>query len=203
MGIFDLFKRKNTVNGVINYLRLDSWWLNELNSAERDEILQTYPDSSLVEGKIYSTNQTQLHLLWSLAGWFNKPGKRELAYKILAKAESLINEHSDPLDLHFLYGAKLEVCYKDRDIRADGIQRAIEACEQQIDISHKAATAFINKFGGALPSHKGYRQLAIILEKQKRYKEAASLCLVAKEQGWSGDWEKRIARCDNKAINAC
>ncbi len=53
-----------------------------------------------------------------------------------------------------------------------------------------------NKF--SLPSHKGYEQLAIILNKQGKDDEAIKLCNEAKNQGWAGDWDKRIARYSKK-----
>jgi hypothetical protein len=46
----------------------------------------------------------------------------------------------------------------------------------------------------SLPGHKGYQQLAVILEKQGRFQEAIDLCTQAAQQGWGGDWEHRIER---------
>lgn len=203
MGIFDLFKKKPKVNGVIKYLNLEDWWLNELNDKERKIILNNHSlmdsENSIIEGEIYSNSQTLLHFFWGLIGWFNKPEIRYIAYKLIEKAETLIDKNSDPLDIHFLYGTKLEVCYKDRDLRSNGLELAIKACEQQIENSPAAATVFKKQYSGDLPAHKGYYQLAIILEKQKRYSEAISLCEKAKFQGWAGDWDKRIERCNKRA----
>ena len=36
--------------------------------------------------------------------------------------------------------------------------------------------------------------MAVILEKQGNYNEAIALATQALEQGWAGDWEKRIAQ---------
>lgn len=206
MGIFDLFKKKPKVNGIIKYLNLEDWWLNELSAEEREIILRTYlpmgSDNSLVEGEIYSSSQTQLHFFWGVIGWFDKPDMRHIAYKLISKAETLIDNNTAPLDKHFLYGAKLEICYKDRDSRPSGLELAIEACEQQIENAPAAAAGFKKKYDSDLPAHKGFYQLAIVLEKQKRYIEAIALCEKAKSQGWAGDWEKRIERC-NKRIKAC
>ncbi|EMK6579009.1 hypothetical protein V9K10_003629 [Vibrio cholerae] len=203
MGIFDMFKKKTKINGMIKYLKLEDWWLNELNDEERRIILSTYSpigsESSIIDGEICRSNQTPLHFFWGLIGWFNKPDLRHVAYKLIAKAETLINEQSEPLDIHFLYGAKLDVCYRDRDLRPNCLELAIQACEQQIENAPFAATVFIEKHGGNLPAHKGYRQLAIVLEKQKRYGEVVSLCEKAKSQGWAGDWDKRIDRCKKRS----
>jgi DNA invertase Pin-like site-specific DNA recombinase len=49
-----------------------------------------------------------------------------------------------------------------------------------------------------LPSHVGYKQLAIILEKRGQFDEAIKVAKQAKSQGWNGDWDKRIARCESK-----
>ena len=49
-----------------------------------------------------------------------------------------------------------------------------------------------------LPAHHGFQQLAIIREREKDYAEAIRLCREAMAQGWGGEWEKRIARCENR-----
>lgn len=43
-------------------------------------------------------------------------------------------------------------------------------------------------------------QLAVIKEKIGNYEEAIALAMQALEQGWAGDWEKRIARCKERLI---
>lgn len=203
MSILDLFKKKPKVNGIIKYLNLEGWWLNELSDEEREIILNIYSpmgsENSIIEGEICSSSQTQLHFFWGLIGWFNKPELRHIAYKLISKAETFVDKSSEPLDVHFFYSTKLEVFYKDRDLRPNGLELAIQSCEQQIANAPAAATAFKQKYDGNLPAHKGYAQLAIILEKQKRYDEAISLCEKAKSQGWAGDWDKRIERCDKRA----
>nr|WP_295709567.1 tetratricopeptide repeat protein [uncultured Halomonas sp.] len=203
MSILDLFKKKPKVNGIIKYLKLEGWWLNELSDEEREIILNIYSpmgsENSIIEGEIYNSSQTQLHFFWGLIGWFNKPELRHIAYKLISKAETFIDKSSESLDVHFFYSTKLEVFYKDRDLRPNGLELAIQSCEQQIANAPAAATAFKQKYDGNLPAHKGYSQLAIILEKQKRYDEAISLCEKAKSQGWAGDWDKRLERCDKRA----
>ncbi len=58
---------------------------------------------------------------------------------------------------------------------------------------------FKKEWGDAtLPSHVGYKQLAIILEKEKKYDKAIALCNQAKREGWNDDWDKRIERCEKK-----
>ena len=106
------------------------------------------------------------------------------------------------LDVHFLYGQKIKIYYKDRE-KQEYLEKAIEACKQQIKIAPKAAKAFRTEYkDSSLPSHQGYKQLAIILEKQGHFREAIELCVQADKEGWAGDWQKRIERCKKKLKKA-
>jgi hypothetical protein len=92
------------------------------------------------------------------------------------------------------------------------VEKGIRICREMIAISYRAATAWLKQErnretalemlghepspSSGLPSHLGYRQLAIILEKRGEFEEATAVVRQARAQGWSGDWEKRIARCE-------
>lgn len=204
MGIFDFLKKKKDmkIQGVIGYFNLEDWWLTDLLEEDRELIQNTYQPmggGSLTDRELYSTSQTVVGLLSGLVGWFSKPNIRYMAYKIIKKAESSISADTKPLDIHFLYGAKIEISYKDRDALPNGLDIAVRACEQQISYSEKAAKEFLKRYKSSpLPSHKGYTQLAIVLEKQKNYGKAIQICEQAKSQGWAGDWNKRIEHCNKK-----
>ena len=204
MGIFDIFKKKDKgPEGLIEYFSLQDWWLNDLNDTDRNAILEIYQPmggSSLIKGNIGSTSQTDIGLLSGMVGWFAKKDTRHISYKFIEKAERLITPESKPLDIHFLYGAKIEITYKDRDLSDQGFDTAIKACEQQISVAKKSAEEFLRQYKKTpLPSHKGYTQLAIVLEKKKEFAKAIELAKKAKEQGWAGDWDKRIERCAKKS----
>lgn len=47
---------------------------------------------------------------------------------------------------------------------------------------------------GSKPTHYGFKQLAIILEKQKRFAEAIEVVEEAQRQAWDGDWQNRLER---------
>lgn len=75
------------------------------------------------------------------------------------------------------------------------LDKTIETCEQQIRLAPKAIAAFLKKYPWqALPSHRGYERLVIILSKRGERKDAISLCEQARRQGWAGDWDKKIHR---------
>ena len=206
MGLFDFLKRNQKIKGEIGYFGLQDWWLSELTDLERKYIKGKYQplgdsDDSLTNDEISYSSRTAVGFLSALAGWFWRQEDRPLAHKIPEKAEDLVDSDTEILDLHFLYGEKLRVLYKDRD-KTGGLDKAIDACKKQISLAPVAAIAFIEEHGDPLPSHKGFEQLAIILEKQKKYKDAIELCRDAAKQGWSGDWNKRIQRCRKKINHA-
>jgi hypothetical protein len=113
---------------------------------------------------------------------------------------------------HFELLEAIQSNYKRRDKEPGALEKAIAACNQQIAIAPEVAQLFhqefeeLNQFAveqgeqplpetaAALPTHTGYTQLAILRNKQGRLAEAICLCREAQEQGWAGDWEKRIAR---------
>jgi len=209
MALFGLLKRKKRIKGVIGSLGLEDWWLSTFLDDERKYIENKFqpfglPEGSLTSGDFSYTSQTAVHLLYALPGWFLKEEERHIAYRLLEKAEELSKSESRVLTVHFLYGDKIELYYRDRD-KPQYLEKAVEACKQQIELAPKAADAFKTEANWGdlpLPGHKGYEQLAIILEKQKNYKEAIELCSQAEKQGWAGDWQKRIERCEKKLAKA-
>jgi hypothetical protein len=193
--------------GLIGYFRLTDWWLATFTEPERAFIEATYKPftigsqpthtSELTQGRIEHTTETAARFLCGLASWFRKPTDRHLARRMLEKAEMVAGEH--PLDLHFIYHGMIEVYYRDRGSELSALKAALRACQQQIQLAPRAAQAFRTAYPGqSLPSHAGFTQLAIIREKQHNYLDAISLAHQAKEQGWAGDWDKRIARCQRR-----
>ena len=118
--------------------------------------------------------------------------------KILEKAETFVDKTDDILDVHFFYQNKIQVYYRNRDIDSNALDLAIQACKQQMSISKQAAKAFKKEFEGNLPEHVGYKQLAIIRDKQKDYESVIPISKQAKSEGWNGDWDKRIEKAMQK-----
>src|SRR3989339_1039883 len=131
---------------------------------------------SLIKGEITSTSQKAIELLSALAGWFNNEQDRTIAYRMLKKAEDLITDKTDILDLHFLFSSEIEIYYRHRNRDRDALNEAIKACKQQIKIAPQAASAFKKEYKDSpLPTHKGYEQLAIIEEKEKNFNSVIDL----------------------------
>ncbi len=201
------------IKGDIGFYSLEDWWIDAFSEEERKYILSIYRpmggnDESLIEGERKRENfivepHSIVQFLATLASWFHRKDDRHIARKILDKALILVDENTKVLDLHFMYQHIIQIYYKDRNV-PEYFDKAIWACKKQIELSKKSANEFIrdpyNK-DGSLPRHIGYEQLAIILEKEKKYDEAIRLCEQAKNEGWNGDWDKRIGRCKKKKVN--
>lgn len=184
---------------------LTEWWLMAFTPEERTMITERFrPFGSttiwLTRDKVVAIPGDPIPFLTNLAGWFQSAEERHLATAMLAKAEQLVAEGAAKsiLDLHFMYMAEIQTNYRDRDCRQGALDAAIRACYSQIAISRRARAAFLRKYGDPIPSHTGFAQLAIIREKQGEFNEVIMLCARAKDEGWIGDWDKRIARCKRK-----
>lgn len=196
------------MDGQIGYHKLTDWWLSTFTPEEREYIEQVYKpfgvggstDRPLTQGKISSGGNTTANLLWGLASWFKrKAGDRYIARRILAKAEQVAKTENDLMSLHFIYSQLGEVFYLDRDTDPAALDLAIDAFTQQISIASQVAQLMKQEYPkSAMPGHAGFRQMAIIWEKQKDHAKAIQLCQVALKLGWDGDWQKRIDRCLKK-----
>ena len=124
-----------------------------------------------------------------------------MARRILAKAVELgEGESGTILDRHFIFGDMIKVYYSDRERDEDTFWLAVDACQKQIMLANAAAEAFVTEYpcSPSLPEHLGYKQLAIICEKEGSYDLAIDLSETALQQGWAGDWQKRIVRCNRR-----
>lgn len=106
---------------------------------------------------------------------------------------------TNPTDKHFALQVLIQEAYALRESHPEALEDAIQACHDQIALAPTVARAMKVEYAGDLPSHVGYKQLAIILEKQKRFTDALDLVREAQAVGWDGDWSKRIERLSKKA----
>jgi hypothetical protein len=101
------------------------------------------------------------------------------------------------VERHFALQAPAQAAYRLRDVHSEALEDAEAACREQILLADVAGPALRQEFGSK-PSHHGYKQLSIILEKQRRFNEALEIIEQAKSQGWDGDWDKRAERLAKK-----
>jgi hypothetical protein len=190
------------MQGYIGYFGLESWWLEELDPHERELICQRYNELGtsvsgrqlLEEAAVSFVGMSLVQFLDGVAGCFRKDGERDFAYRVIDKAQSLVTSDTPILEVHFLLMTKIELTY--REARSpDGVERCIAACREQIAIAEQAADAFRRECAGPLVEHAGYKRLAMLLEAVGDYTECKRVCEEALTAGWTGDWERRAARC--------
>lgn len=196
--------------GIIGYVGLEEWWDYELKNADRNLIVSGWnplalgsenspPDRGYVVSRT-DVNDKPVTKLRVILDLLNADVPYDVKVKIINKGKTISADCPNPLDVHFFYGTVLAIEYRRRDEEPNALENAIFACKAQIAVASKAKTQLkkSSAMRGIIPSHAGYKQLAIILEKQKKYKEAIRLCEKADKQGWSGDWDRRIERCQKK-----
>jgi hypothetical protein len=193
------------VHGFLGYFHLGEWWLTAFTEAERAYIEEKYKpmgesrDRSLTHGSMSWTTQTAAGLLSDLSTWFMGPADRHLAIRVLEKAEAVVEEGA-VLDRHFVYSQMVKVYYAERETRQGAFEAAVAACERQIAIGPQVLVAMRRKDYPPV-AHRGFKQLAIIREKQGDFTEALRLSREASSQGWrdgKGDWSARIARLERR-----
>ena len=188
-----------------------SWWTAEFTNAEREHILNEYQPLVMGIGgnlptgvnKIFEPNGNPRIQLTALATWFISP-KDDLpfAMRLLRKGVDRGEAaQGTVLDQHFTLLNMIRVYYRNRANDRISLKLAIDACERQIVPAPSAAERFKHEEQmKTLPAHTGFEQLAIIRERERDFGEAIRLSREAQGQGWSGDWEKRIARCRAKQV---
>lgn len=182
-------KENQGMESVIDKCGLNEWWNEEFSEKERETVVNNIGtiDMSLTSiPKMLSNIATQ-----SFQYNFIKEN-RSIVQKFYEKADQLFENSDDTIDRHFFYNNSIRFYYADRENK-ESMKKAIEACRKQIDIAPSAAENF-NRFQGRMPEHTGYKQLAIILDKQNKYDEAIKICNQAQSEGWASDWIPRIAR---------
>lgn len=219
MGLLNIFKSGSAkdqveIRGPIRYYGLVDWWRAAFSEDERQHMIRTYQPMSvgvdsiihdevvdqLTTGELTYSSADEVSFLYGLAGWFNNKRDRQIARRILEKAYEYVPLTKSVLSLHFLYSTAIEIYYPDREIDSEALSKTIQACRDQIALSGASALAWKKEFPDdqGLPAHKGYEQLAIILDKQDVFADAIQLCEQAKKQGWAGDWDRRIERYGKK-----
>ena len=203
MSFLNIFARHKKAEGYIGCYNLSEWWFTVLTKEERILIEDTYkplgfPQSRLTKGDIHTPGQSATMFLLNLSGWFRAKKHRIVQKKILDRAQTEVREANKTIELHCLYDCLIDFHYKERE-NQESLDQAISACKSQIALSPEMTNQHkSNHKDFALGTHRGFEQLAIILEKQNNYAEAINLCKQAMDQGWAGDWDKRIARCELK-----
>lgn len=215
---------KEELHQNIQELGIGGWWDNELSQTEKEKFNHTITETEGERGEgFFSTDRFHVEMigeefvtrsqspggyLATMSAFEKDP---EVAIKIARKAKNLLDqtdlqklEMREFTDLHFNYQNLIRQFYPRRDIIPGALEDAMSCCRSVIRISPEVIKDPKMRMppDNELPSSIGYDQLAIIAEKQKNYAAAIKISRLADSQGWAGDWESRIQRCEKKIAKA-
>jgi len=176
-----------TYGGFIAGHGLQRWW-GSMPRAERELVLKTVAQPlgafvGLDSGPARTLDFTKAGLV-SLAGWFKRDDLRHVGRKIMQHAETLPNDFTDVLTLHFMFNGMIEFYYRCRNDGPEYLPLCERACREMIDLAPLAAAAFRAKFSQSqLPNHIGYGRLCWLLKKRAD-PEAELLRHAGESMGW-------------------
>lgn len=199
--------RRAAVEGELGHFGLGGWWLSAFTRAERKHIEASYQPAgspgnakSLTTGQGHSRFHSSVGLLTALAAQLrSKPEDRDLASRVLVKAEQRARAEDDVIGLHLVYQEMIRLHAKWRDYFLDALDLAFGACHKQIMLAPAVAEAIrATRPDEPLPGHLGFQKMAVFLEKEGSYTKAIETCKQAREQGWDGNWTWRIGTLAKK-----
>jgi hypothetical protein len=208
MRILDrILGRGLEATGELGYFGLTGWWLSSFPKAQRDYMEAAFCSSGLPSGakpltrdRGLATFPTAAALLTTLADRLSeKPRDRDLACRILAKAEERALAEDDILGRHFVYHQMIRLHARWKDEFADAVDLTFAACHKQIQLAPDAARLLRQmRPDEPLPTHLGYLQASALLEQEGAYERAMELCRQARAGGWDGNWSWRLQRLSRK-----
>jgi hypothetical protein len=183
---------------------VDRWYLSTFTLEERQHIARVFQPMVVGMGsdatRSNPIDQPPTQQLWNLVGWLKGDSDPRIALRL---TDGALQFATETLDRHFALQAAIQLHYRLR-ANPDHLEAAERFCRAQVAMAPEAALVFRAEFASQgrdpdfMPSHVGYKQLAIILEKQGDLSEAIALCELAAAQGWRGDWAERIERLEKK-----
>jgi hypothetical protein len=199
--------RHSQSTGQLGYFGLTGWWMSSFSAAERDYMEAVFRTSEspadskpLTRDRGGTVFQTAAGLLTILADRLSERSQdRDLASRVLAKAEQRALAVDDTLGLHLVYHQVIRLHNRWKDTFPDARDVAFAACHKQIRLAPQAAKALRQKRPNEpLPVHLGYLFASTMLERDDAYEAAIELCRQAKSEGWAGDWLSRIQQLNKK-----
>ena len=172
---------------------LEKWFCETFDENEKKILFDSCPLFLDEKEENYTSDA---RFLADTLPWFNKKDNVVISMKVVIHTIALINKEKSfkVLDLHFIYSHLIDSLYRNRDFEG-AFTLCVDICNRQIEIAPQAAIEF-KKDSPYMPSHKGFEQLAIIEKKNKNWSRVIELCNQAKQEGWAGDWDKRIAEAE-------
>lgn len=217
----DSKRQSAKIQGLLGYFGLGDWWLSAFTEEQRSYIEKkvrfvSYGVSVSLESTDAKTGADPRPLTQgTYLNIFKTPGERQtaaeflgevstqfwgddlhLAIRMVEKANSLLDLEGEAIAVlgrHFAYNHIIDVYYKTRHDNPANYEALVTACKKQIPIASEAIKAWRTQYPYLeMIGHPGFDHMATVLEQQQDYAAAMRLCEEAKQQGWQGDWDKRI-----------
>lgn len=173
--------------GLLGYHGLLDWWDQTFTKEDQKHIESRYSGTgicTLTRGELKGSSLSAPLFLKGLSGYMRSSDK-DLALRILYKAEHIAEREGSALDRHFVYGSLIERLYRANCV-PETLEKVIGYCWKQIDNAEDAAQEFrASKPRFDLPSHHGYYRLSVILRRQKKADELERIKAKAISEGWS------------------
>ena len=202
MHILDrILGRRLPTAGELGYFGLTEWWTSSFSPAERDYMEAAFrPNGLPARAKPLTRDRglvsfpTAAALLTILADRLSeKRQDRNLASRVLAQAEKRAAAEEDILGRHYVYHQMIRLHSRWKDEFPDAVDQMLTACHKQIELAPETAKTLREmRPGQPLPTHLGYLQASVQLEREGRYEPAIELCRQAQAGGWGGNWAWRI-----------
>lgn len=205
MGLFDFFKTKK-YGGFVSAYKLEKFWdhlldeekeyakecLGKLKSGDESFKVETMDDPKV---KIKKVEEPVDQFLFTLGTKICSFKNYTLAEKILAHAATLSKNSTIK---HQILNELIDLYYKQREDRLDAIEKCKIYCQQDIELypSLKEESEM------SYESIESFKRLAIIFEREEKYKEAIKVSelaiLYGLKDGTKGGYEGRIDKLMKK-----
>lgn len=198
--ILNLFRSGSNVPDFIEGVGLKDWYIDL--SEEQQQKLQEYStffgtggEINLLEKGTVETSQSAQEYLKGVGS--TAANEKDYQFAEMVLIEALDRKEESVTSTHFVYNELIDLYYKQRDDRADAIEKCIQYCKKDIEIADEFVSAF-----GEVPKIPSFKRLAIIYERQERYGDAIQVCEQAIEigttDGTKGGFEARKERLQKK-----
>ena len=182
-------------------LGLNNLW-DKFEMDEKEFIYNSYLSVGMDILNHYFLDSSQLHFIWNMIMWFQSKRKDETTQKIISYVNTynIYEKSNDIEDKHFYLIQVIQYYYHPRSPEIHNSLLAKKYAYEDIELFTKNVNIF--KSAGTIARDPSFKILALILEKEKNYKEAIRICELAlkyeQDDGTKSGVEGRMEKLNKK-----
>lgn len=182
-------------------LGLNNLW-DKFDMEEKEFIYDSYLSVEMDILNHYFLDSSQLHFIWNIIMWFQSKRKDEATQKIINYVNdyNIYDKSNDIEDKHFYLIQVIQYYYHPRSPEIYNPLLAKKYAYEDIELFTKNVNIF--KSAGTIARNPSFKILALILEKEKDYKEAIRICELAlkykQDDGTKNGFKGRIEKLNKK-----